>query len=75
MDLYVLADKYMQKELADLCEDFLTNNVGLNNFEKMNEFAEMYDAELLTKTISELVERNPLEFPNLGSVFSLGDED
>ena len=64
-DLYVLSDKYMQKDLADLCEDFLAFNLHLESVKEMADFAEMYGAELLRKAVSEFAENHSEELPNL----------
>jgi len=35
LDLYILADKYMQKELVAICEEFIAENFSLGTLEAM----------------------------------------
>jgi len=58
MDLYEISDKYLQSELAGLCEDFLSKSVRLNNFIAMIDLIEKFGANVLKAAVLEFIAKN-----------------
>jgi len=58
MELYELSDKYLQTELAELCEEFLSINLRLDNLSVMVNFAEKFETPALKEAILEFMARN-----------------
>jgi len=58
LDLYVLADKYMQSELLKLCETFLVKNVRLDNLVRLCYLAEKFGVDSLKHEILEFIMQN-----------------
>jgi len=51
LDLYGVAKKYRQIELAKICEEFLSRNLRLDNFVAMIDFVEKSGADSLKNAI------------------------
>ena len=58
IDLYEVSDKYLQKDLAALCEDFLSKNLTLGNFLSMIDFAEKFGILSLKQAILRFIANN-----------------
>lgn len=57
-DLYEISDKYLQSEMAGLCEDFLSNNLRLDNFNVMIGLTEKLGPSLLKDAIVDFITNN-----------------
>jgi len=51
LDLYEIAEKYGQKELVSICEEFLSENLRLDNLQVMIDFIEKVGAELFKNSV------------------------
>jgi len=60
-ELHRLADKYCQKELIRMCEDFYLERLNLLNLDKIAALAEQFDSDLLRVGIRDYVELYLLE--------------
>jgi len=58
MDLYEISDKYLQSELADACEEYLSKHLKLDNLGAMIEFTEKFGTDLLRDAIVEFIGKN-----------------
>jgi len=58
MDLYQLADKYMESGLVKLCEEFLCKNLNLENLVVTIEFTERFQVQILRERIVEFIIQN-----------------
>ena len=58
LDLYQLADKYMQSDLLGLCEQYLCKNIRLDSFISMIEFVERFDVGPVRDAILEFIIEN-----------------
>ncbi len=61
LELYEVADKYMQNNLLRLCEEYLCRNLGLDNLASMIEFTEKFEVTGLKETIFEFIIKNLME--------------
>ncbi len=58
LDLYEVAKKYKQIELAKICEEFLSRNLRLDNFVAMIDFVEKSGAGSLKNAILAFMIKN-----------------
>ena len=61
LSLYELSDKYCQKELTALCEEFLSKHLTLDNLLSMIDFAEKFGTAKLKEAILEFIAENVQE--------------
>lgn len=71
LDLFVVADKYMQPELARLCESFLVKNVRLDNLVGLIDFVEKFGADSLKNSILEFMMKNLQEIKQNQSYYPI----
>ena len=55
LDLYELADEYVENGLMKLCEEFLCKNLTSENLFLMIEFVEKFEAEALRESVLKFV--------------------
>ncbi len=63
-DLYELGDKYLQKDIMEICEEFLINNINLENLERMEEFARKFKIDELEKEVKGFIKFHQEEIHN-----------
>ena len=73
LELYEIADKYMQNELAGLCEEFLSKNLRLDNFISMIDFVEKFEAVFVKDAIIEFIIRNLQEIKANQTTYKVPD--
>jgi len=55
VDLYELGDKYLQKDIMEIYEELLVNNINLENLERIKEFARKFEIDGLEKEIKGFI--------------------
>ena len=58
LDLLKSADKYLMKDLKNLCEVFLSQNLSLRNIVNLAQVAEAEELSILRKAITNFVPKN-----------------
>jgi len=73
LELFEVADKYMQNELAGLCEEFLSKNLRFDNLVFMIEFADKFEAIFVKDAIIEFIIRNLEEIKSNQAKYKVPD--
>jgi len=73
LELYEVADKYMQNDLLKLCEEFLSKNIRLDNFTMMIDFVEKFEVQCLRDSIYEFIILNLQEIKEKHTEYKVPD--
>ncbi len=58
LDLFAVADKYLQAELMSVCEKYLSRNITLENLLTLIDVVEKFGAETLKSSILKFIRNN-----------------